>query len=214
MTPAKLKSQDPPTKTADTEANEALEFVAGLSSAARSKLASMGCVIPNLQGGTTAIKFAYRCSNCGHAALYFVGEVFDNGQGGTVDRPPTGVPIDQIPWKQDKAPHEIDRMRPTCQHCSHGVALDGRALRQKLIVVWGDYVASRTAAVKAVEEARRRRATSTLAEGARGGSIPTDPLTASLKTGKLSEHYPLSDDAKRDVQALEAAGLTGGLQRA
>lgn len=207
------KSQESAVKSADAEASEVLEIVSGLSSAARSKLASMGCVIPSVSGGSIQIKYAYRCSNCGHAALYFIGEVFDNGTGGSVDRPPTGVPIDQIPWKQDKPAHEINRMTPACQHCSHGVALDGRCLREKLIVVWNDYVASRTAAVKAVEDARRKRATASLAEGARGGNIPTDPMTASLKTGKISDHYQLSTEAHRDIKALEGAGLTGSFER-
>lgn len=96
------------------------ELVDDMSPADRERMAQMGMVVPDAdvrEALAGIYKWGVRCSECNKVGLYFIGDRWRDGQGGTVDVPP-GVPHNRIAWTQTAIQSQfIDRVTPRCQHC-------------------------------------------------------------------------------------------------
>lgn len=193
-------------KAPDGAVNEIMRRVAALTSEERSQLSAMGCVLPNLSGSEITTSWGLRCSSCGQLALLFVGDKFDDGFGVEIDQPSPYVPIDMIPWRQDLPPTQIKRSEPGCQHCGCAVALENGKFKAKYLVQVSKFLESRTATEREVAKKRIQHIRAGDIPGS-GAAIPTDPYTAGLKTGKISQHYTLSPAAKQDIEAAQSAGM-------
>ena len=212
--PVAVQNVSKEAKSARDEAASIIASMANVSPEARVELQRMGLSMPALNGeGKIVVRYGYRCRHCDSIALYFVGEKFVEPDGTTSDRPSSRIPIDLIPWMQDMAPHLINRAQPMCQvpTCSQPVHLLGRCVKASLVVDVEEFIASRERAVREVETVRRNRART-------GGARSTQAVSVTNAEGVsvvLEQEDPafkdvnarLSDDAKADIRAADAAGL-------
>lgn len=102
-----------------------------------------GIIIPiRLTQSSDERYWGYKCHACQGNALEFVGSKFSyslerDGELVTVDRPPLGVPIEDLPWIQDVGPNARSRtcLDLRCQKCRQPVGLQpDRSLRAFQIV--------------------------------------------------------------------------------
>lgn len=118
----------------DTSIEQLQKLVEGMSQDERDRLERAGVIIPT--GAISAaqddtFKWGVRCTHCNQIALYLIGETWVvDGQ--KTDMPPP-LPHHRLMWTQMKAPGEIDRHVPRCQHCGVPVALnrDGSFNRER-----------------------------------------------------------------------------------
>lgn len=105
---------------------------------------SVGAVLPVIPKGLNPEieRWAYRCMSCPtpehpfRYAFEFSGDMFAWPDGTTRDKPPEGVPIEKIPWTQNKGTRKsFQRSAPVCQHCGNPVHLgpDGGIWRKRMI---------------------------------------------------------------------------------
>lgn len=150
----------------------------------RAGLARRGCVLPRIGAASgTQAKFAYRCKSCGRFALEFVGDTFDNGAGGIMDLPPTGLRFEHIPWVQPRLPLEqVSRASPRCQFCRAEVINNNGHPITKYIVNVAEHQASADKAHELMAQAKRKR----------------EPIMSHNTDGtpiQLAQHYEPSDDS-------------------
>lgn len=76
------------------------------------------------------VTWAYKCMHCPtldtpfNYAFEFTGDKFALPDGNVSDRPPLNVPIERIPWTQNKGTRKsFSRSAPVCQHCGNPVHL-------------------------------------------------------------------------------------------
>lgn len=197
------------------EAEAILERLAAASPEVRQRLSAYGLVIPQfgIKAGIV-IKWGYRCLECNKLALYFVGDRFLDHAGNELDRPPSAVPIDQIPWKQDLPGHLINRHTPCCQHCGMEVALQNRYLRDRLIEEIDTFLASRSESERKLEAMRRAKTMGgrTLADiAARDAQVQAvqaqlaHDFAAHQKQRRAFD--VLAPEAKEDLRRAVAAGV-------
>lgn len=183
-----------PQEKALTAFERLIAAAAELTQQERDKLTLAGCVIPvvSKNGLAGANVWGYRCKSCSGIAVEFVGDAFSDGQGGTLNKPPLSLPIDQIPWTQPLLmPTQINRARPFCQCCMQPLSLHGRYLILKHIVNIAAYHDSRDKAYQQMREARMNR-------GGRNSETMTLPEGA-----RVSTSYDLDDQALLEGKALD-----------
>lgn len=189
--------------TPDQQVQQVLALASQASPEAKSQLASMGFVIPDVTScGQVSLKWGYKCSDCGEVALYFVGE----------EQPALGKPIHMLAWKQDLPAEKINRAAPRCQSCGREVPLNMGQLYSRRIVAVDQYLASRREAERGAAKMRRERAstTSVTVQTQEGGP----PVALATNYGSRARVGDLiSPESKDKIRAVEAAGLTGGVQR-
>lgn len=191
------------------------ELVSDLSPADRERMAQMGMVVPDadVRDALAGIyTWGVRCTECNKVGLYFIGDKWRDGQGGTVSEPP-GLPHNRIAWTQTAVQSQfIDRNVPRCQHCRVDLPLNpdlsfnrarGRIVRVK------SFEASRDKSFSRQEvQALQSRVNKGLAEnpeaGAQGYSANYNtrdiPVSQQIEAGRPG--------AMRDIEHIAAvAGL-------
>jgi hypothetical protein len=130
---------------AEATATELRNFIRRMTPAGALKAKrEMGILIPLRLLDLPAVRrWGYRCSQCQGVAFEFQGEQFAyfNEATGKIehsDRPPLGIPLEELPWVQDEMKHRktaTSVLDLRCQHCNQRIALNSdRSLKGKRIV--------------------------------------------------------------------------------
>jgi hypothetical protein len=179
------------------------ELAAKLSPEERDKLADIGVILPAITQNDLAgnHRWGYRCKYCGGMALVFVGETFNDGSGTSLDKPPTGIPLSQIPFAQPAAhPSRRSRMNPVCQCCGQNLVLARGYIIEKYVVQIDAWQRSRHAGLEALKKHRVARDNHTATHNPDGTPI------------SIANSYDKGEDAQlretRARQEQETPGIT------
>jgi hypothetical protein len=197
-----------------------VEALAKLSPQERAELQQRGCVLPHLGKKLTTInKFGYRCKHCGKIGLEFVGEQFDNGAGELMNKPPTGLRVENLPWVQPNLRlDQVNRAAPRCQCCLTTLPTSNGYLFEKHVVDMALYKSSRDKAFEEMAKAKRAQNQSTATHNADGSPIRMDTdydanddkLLAQTKANLPDEFAATQELAsKLDLTGFLAKGPSG-----
>jgi len=120
-------------KGAPTKVSRLVELLGDMTDdEVREASEKIGADLPLVPKGInpSVVAWAYKCGHCPTVddpfkyAFEFVGDKFLGPNGDLMDRPPLGVPIERLPWTQNRGTRKsFTRSEPICQHCGNKVHL-------------------------------------------------------------------------------------------
>lgn len=184
----------------------------------QAELASMGVVLPIVDDNDAQTEFAYGylCADCGQIAMEFIGTRFRQADGSIGGTPDPRLKMNRQPWTQTRRdPADIDKNRPTCQHCGCGISTTYGSPKAKLVVSLARYEADQRRRNEIRNKMRGQRETTGL--GVPAGKIRDADPSASLQEGlsevTVSEYDPTETPFEGQVNPEDSGLRAGDLTR-